>query len=266
MNKIERFHALHAGGCFVIPNPWDLGSARLLEQLGFKAVATTSSGLAWSNGKQDNHLSVDVVLAHCRAVAAAIEIPVNADFENGFADEPEAVAANVARAVETGIAGLSIEDSTGNSEQPLYDFEFALERVKAARRAIDESCTRVVFTARSEGMLFEGSKLSDTIERLVAYADAGADCLFAPGLRKIEDMRAVVNAVEPKPVNVLVAGPYANLRELEDIGVRRISTGGALARAAWRGFIDAAQEIAEHGTFEKLGAAIPGREFDARFA
>ncbi|MEO7987298.1 MAG: isocitrate lyase/phosphoenolpyruvate mutase family protein, partial [Gemmatimonadales bacterium] len=250
------FHELHRSGCFVIPNPWDVGSARLLVRLGFKALATTSSGFAWSLGRPDNHVSLDEALAHLRAVAGAVSVPVNADFEGGFAIDPSAVAANVTAATGTGVAGLSIEDSTGDPSHPLFDVGLAVERIGAARRAIDESRTGVVLTGRSEGFIVGRPDLAETIRRLVAYADAGADCLYAPGIRSRAEIVAVVSAVAPKPVNVLVGGDFTTVAELEELGVRRISVGGALARAAWTGFLQAAKEIAEQGTFSALGRAV----------
>ena len=207
---IQRFHQLHESGCFVMPNPWDIGSARLLVQLGFPAVATTSAGFAWSMGRPDNHVTVDEAIAHFRAIAHGVAVPVNADFEGGFAIDPDGVAANVTRAVATGVAGLSIEDSTGDSASPLFEFALSVERIKAARRAIDASGTGVVLTGRSEGFIVGRPDLSETIRRLTAYARAGADCLYAPGIAKDEEIAAVVQAVAPKPVNVLVGGDFVD--------------------------------------------------------
>lgn len=264
-NRVSVFRQLHESGCFVIPNPWDVGSARLLERLGFPALATTSSGFAWSLGRPDNRVSVDEALAHIRAIAACVSIPVSADFEGGFAIEPAAVAANVAAAATTGAAGLSIEDSTGDPSTPLFAFEPAVERIRAARRAIDASGADLVLTARSEGFLVGRPDLNETLRRLTAYADAGADCLYAPGLKAITDIRAIVDAVAPKPVNVLMGSDTATVAELASLGVRRISVGGALARAAWTGFLDAAKEIAEHGTFGELGRAIQFSDMNRMF-
>ena len=264
-DRCRVFHRLHESGCFVLPNPWDVGSARLLAQLGFQALATTSSGFAWSQGRPDNAVSLDATLLHLRSIAAAVTVPVNADFEGGFAVAPDAVAANVAKAASTGIAGLSIEDSTGDRANPLFDFALAVERVRAARLAIGESGTRVLLTARSEGFLVGRADLAETIRRLVAFAEAGADCLYAPGLRAPAQIMAVVSAVAPKPVNVLVGSDFATVAELRDLGVRRISVGGALARAAWTGFLQAATEIAEHGTFTNLGRAISFAEINQLF-
>ena len=228
----EEFRRLHQSGCFVIPNPWDVGSARVLVQLGFQALATTSAGFAWSVGKRDNHVTLDEALAHLRAVAAAVPVPVNADFEGGFATAPAEVARNVTAAAATGIAGLSIEDSTKDSADPLFELALAVERVRAARRAIDESGTGVLLTGRSEGFIAGRPDLAETIRRLTAYAEAGADCLYAPGIRDMKDIVAVVQAVGPKPVNVLAGSDFATVAELARAGVRRISVGGALAPTA----------------------------------
>lgn len=264
-DRVRTFHELHRSGCFVIPNPWDIGSARLLARLGFRALATTSSGFAWSLGRCDRHITLELALAHLRAMSEAIDLPINADFEDGFASAPEDVATNVARAVQTGIAGLSIEDSTDDPAKPLFDFDVAVERIAAARRAIDESGTGVLLVGRTEGAGQPPLPLAERIRRLTAYAEAGADCLFAPGLRSLTDIRAVVQAVAPKPVNVLVGGDFTTVAELARIGVRRISVGGALARSALTGFLAAAHEIAEHGTFRGLGAAISSAEIQSAF-
>lgn len=265
MEQVTAFQQLHRTGCFVIPNPWDVGSARLLAHLGFSALATTSSGFAWSLGRPDNHVTLDEALRHFRSIAGSVSIPVNADFEGGFAIAPDAVAVNVAAAVETGVAGLSIEDSTGQASQPLFAFALAVERIRATRAAIDASGTGVVLTARSEGFIVGRPDLAETIRRLRAYAEAGADCLYAPGLRSTADITAVINAVAPKPVNVLVGSGFATVAELAALGVRRISVGGALARTAWTGFLDAAKEIAEHGTFGQLGHAVAFAELNQLF-
>lgn len=259
------FRELHASGCFVIPNPWDLGSARLLASLGFHALATTSSGLAWSHGVRDNHVALAQVLDHLRAVVASVELPVSADLEAGFAVEPAALAANVAAAAETGIAGLSIEDGTGDAAEPLFDFSLAVERVRAARLAIDAGGTGLVLTARTEGYIVGRPDLRETLRRLTAFAEAGADCLYAPGIRAREEITAVVRAVAPRPVNVLVGSGFTTVAELAGLGVRRISTGGALARAAWSGFLDAAREIADSGSFASLGRALPFAEVNGLF-
>jgi 2-methylisocitrate lyase-like PEP mutase family enzyme len=263
--RVRVFRELHQSGCFVIPNPWDVGSARLLAQLGFPALATTSSGFAWSMGRQDNHVSIVEALTHFSAIATAVDVPVNGDFEGGFAVEPEDVARNVRFAAATGIAGVSIEDSTGNSADPLFDFAVSVERVKAARRAIDESGMGVLLTGRSEGFIVGRPDLAETIRRLSAYAEAGADCLYAPGLRSKDDIATVVRAVLPKPVNVLMGSDLATVAELSDLGVRRISVGGALARAAWTGFLDAAREIREEGRFSRLGKAVSFVDINAAF-
>jgi methylisocitrate lyase len=264
-DRCRIFRQLHQSGCFVVPNPWDVGSARLLAQLGFRALATTSSGFAWSLGRPDNHVSLEATLAHFRAMSMSVEIPVSGDFEGGFAAAPEAVGANVAAAAGTGIAGLSIEDATGDASNPLHDFSLAVERIKAARRAIEDSGTGLVLTGRSEGFIVGLPDLSETIRRLIAFAEAGADCLYAPGLRSMADIKAVVAAVTPKPVNVLVGSDFATMAELAQAGVRRISVGGALARAAWTGFLQAAKEIAEHGTFTGLSRAVPFVDIDRAF-
>ena len=264
--KAARFRELHQSGCFVIPNPWDPGSARMLEQLGFQAIATTSSGFAWSLGRADNHVTLEEALAHLRVMSAAVTIPVNADFEAGFAVKPDDVAANVQLAAQTGISGLSIEDSTGQAAHPLFDFELAVERIAASRRAIDSAGTAVLLTARSEGFLVGRADLGETIRRLTAYAEAGADCLYAPGLRNVADIKAVVDAVAPKPVNALVGADFTTVEEMRSIGVRRISVGGALARAAWGGFLEAAREIATEGTFRALAGAVPFAELNSRFS
>ena len=265
-DRFAVFRELHASGCFVIPNPWDVGSARLLAQLGFKALATTSSGFAWSLGRRDNHVTLGESLGHLAAISASVAIPVNADFEGGFAVAPEHVAGNVVRAAQTGVAGLSIEDSTGDANDPLFDFTLSVERVRAARRALDETKPDVLLTARSEGFIVGRPDLRDTIRRLTAYADAGAECLYAPGIRSIADIRAVVQAVDPKPVNVLVGADFTTVAALTDVGVRRISVGGALARVGWGSFLRAAREIAEHGSFTALGSAVPFAEIEQAFA
>ena len=267
MNDVaKRFHRLHESGCFVIPNPWDAGSARLLAQLGFPALATTSSGFAWTLGRADNHVTLDEALAHFRVISAAVDIPVNGDFEGGFAVEAEGVGRNVAAASATGLAGLSIEDSTGDAAIPLFDFNLSVERIRAAREAIDESGSGIILTARCETFLVGRPDLDEAIRRLDAYAAAGADCLYAPGIRDLEAIEAVVKAVAPKPVNVLVSSDFATVEELRGLGVRRISVGGALARAAWGGFLQAAREIAEHGTFRGLAEAVPFAEINGAFA
>ncbi|MEO8337295.1 MAG: isocitrate lyase/phosphoenolpyruvate mutase family protein [bacterium] len=265
-DRIRAFRQLHESGCFVMPNPWDVGSARLLAQLGFPALATTSAGLAWTHGVRDTHVGRDHVLAHLRSMSGAVDVPFNADFEDGFAVAPEGVAISVMLATTTGIAGLSIEDSTDDPANPLFDFSLAVERIEAARRALDENGTGIVLTARSEGFIAGRPDLAETIRRLTAYAEAGADCLFAPGIRNVADIKTIVNAVSPKPVNALVSGDFTTVAEMTDIGVRRISVGGALARAAWTSFMESAKEIAESGTFSGLSRAMPGIDLDGMFA
>jgi len=250
--KIAEFHRLHQSGCFVMPNPWDRGSAIYLQKLGFKALATTSAGFAWSVGKADNAVTVDQVLGHLKKIATTVSLPVNADFEGGYARDPQGVAANVERAVSTGVAGLSIEDSTGDKNAPLFDFGLAVERIRAARAAIDKTRSGVVLTGRSEGFFVGKPDIKDTIKRLEAYAAAGADCLYAPGIRTKEDISAVVKAVAPKPVNLLVHGNWITVAQAVELGVRRISIGGALARKTWNALTTAAQEIAEKGTFDNM--------------
>jgi methylisocitrate lyase len=264
--KTRVFRELHRAGCFVMPNPWDAGSARALEALGFKAIATTSSGFAATLGKRDHEVTLDEKLAHCRSVVASVRIPVSADFEAGFATAPEEVAANVTAAISTGLAGLSIEDSTGDASDPLFPFELAVERIRASRRAIDATGTGAVLTARSEGFVVGRPDLAETIRRLRAYADAGADCLFAPWIRKSSDIKAIVDAVLPKPVNVVVGGDFTTVADLAALGVRRISIGGGLTRVAWTGFLEAAREIAGQGTFKTLGRAVSFADLDPFFS
>ncbi len=251
-DRVATFRRLHSSGCFVMPNPWDVGSARALEQLGFKALATTSAGFAWTLGRADNQVKLDQALEHLRVVADAVKVPVNADFEGGFAVDPGQVGANVKLAVATGIAGLSIEDSTGDQADPLFEIDLAVERVRAAARAIDESGTGVVLTGRSEGFVCGRPDIDETIRRLRAYAEAGADCLYAPRIDSVEHIAAVVAAVSPKPVNLLINAPFITVAEAAALGVRRISVGGTLARTAWAGFLEAAKEIADWGTFSRF--------------
>jgi 2-methylisocitrate lyase-like PEP mutase family enzyme len=265
-DKRAVFRKLHESGCFVLPNPYDVGSARALQHLGFKAMASTSAGFAWSIGKADNRVTLEDVLAHLTALCDAVDLPVNADFEGGFAHKPEKVAANVARAVKTGVAGLSIEDSTGDAAKPLYERDFAIERIKAARAAIDADNSGVLLTGRCEGFLVGQTDLAMVIDRLQAYSAAGADCLYAPGIRSKEQIAAVVKAVHPKPVNLLQGWPGLSVADATDLGVRRISVGGSLARTAWAGFMRAAREIAEQGTFNELGNGAPGGELNKMFS
>ncbi len=265
-DRVRRFRELHQTGCFVMPNPWDLGSARLLAQLGFPALATTSAGFAWSLGLRDNHVSLAQALAHLRTIAGGVDVPLNADFEGGFAVDPAGVAANVSAATRPGIAGLSIEDSSGDPTKPLFDFDLSVERIRAARRAIDESGTGVLLTGRSEGFVVGCPDLAETIRRLTAYAEAGADCLYAPRLRTTAEVAAVVGAVAPKPVNVLAGGDLTTVAELAASGVRRISVGGTLARVAWTGFLQTAREIATDGTFTGLARAMPFDDLNNSFS
>ena len=250
--RVTDFRQLHSAGCFVMPNPWDVGSARALERLGFTALATTSAGLAWTLGVADTHVTRDQALDHFRLIAAAVSVPVNADFEGGYALDPDDVAANVTMAVATGIAGLSIEDSSGEAADPLIGFDLAVRRVAAARRAIDRSGTGVLLTGRSEGFVCGRPDIDETIRRLRAFAEAGADCLYAPRIDRRDHVAAIVAAVAPKPVNLLVNSPFTTVAEAARLGVRRISVGGTLARTAWGGFLEAAGEVAESGTFSRF--------------
>jgi 2-methylisocitrate lyase-like PEP mutase family enzyme len=264
--KRRSFRQLHQSGCFVIPNPWDIGSARFLQSLGFKALASTSSGFAWSRGYPDGPVPRDQVLAHLREMVEATDVPVNADFQNGYAHEPEAVAENVRLAVDTGVAGLSIEDSTADAAKPLYDLDTAVARMRAARRAIDSSGADTLLVGRAECFLVGRPDLDQTIARLKAYGQAGADCLYAPGITTRPQIEAVVRAVAPKPVNLLLGFPSElTVKEVAAMGVRRISVGGALARAAWAGFMRTARLIAEQGSFAGFAEAAAGRDLDTFF-
>jgi 2-methylisocitrate lyase-like PEP mutase family enzyme len=260
------FRQLHQSGCFVVPNPWDPGSARYLQGLGFKALATTSSGAAWRHAKADGQMSLDETLVHLREMVAATELPVNADFEQGFAADAAGVARNVRLAVETGVAGVSIEDSTGNASEPLRDIVSAVERMRAARAAIDQAGGETLLIGRAENFIVDRPDLPDAIRRLQAYAEAGADCLYAPGIKTREQIAAVVAAVAPKPVNLLIGFPTElTMRDIEALGVRRVSVGGALARMAWGGFMRMAQTIAAEGKFDGFAAAAAGAELNALF-
>ena len=260
------FRRLHDSGCFVIPNPWNVGSARYLQGLGFKALATTSSGYAHSQGFSDGDVTRDMMLAHCRELAQAADVPVNADFEGGYAHDPAGVAENVRLCMETGVAGLSIEDFTGDDADPLYDFELAVERVKAARAAIDKAGGGVVFTARTEGFIKGRPDMAETIRRLRAFADAGADCLYPPGIRTREQIEIVVKAVAPLPVNLLMSAPTGlTVKDIADMGIRRISIGGTLARVAMHAFIKSAREIAAEGKFDSFAAVLSNAELNAFF-
>src|SRR3982074_255169 len=265
-DKRATFRKMHEAGCFVLPNPWDVGSARALQHMGFKAIASTSAGFAWSIGKADNRVTLDEVCEHLTALCGAVDLPVNADFEGGFAHKPEKVAAIVARAVKTGVAGLSIEDSTGDAAKPLYERAFAIERIKAARAAINADNNGGLLTGRCEGFLVGQADLDMVIDRLNGYSDAGADCLYAPGIKTREQISAGVKAVHPKPVNLLIGASGLSVAEAAELGVRRISVGGSLARAAWGGFMRAAREMAEKGTFSELGNGYSGGELNKMFS
>jgi 2-methylisocitrate lyase-like PEP mutase family enzyme len=265
-DKRRVFHDLHQSGCFVIPNPWDVGSARYLESLNFKALATTSSGFAWSQGLPDYGITRDMALSHLHALTAATTLPVNADFQAGFAHDAAGVEENVKLAVETGVAGLSIEDSTGDPADPLYDLDTALARLKAARVAIDQTGGDTLLVGRAEGFLWGRPNLDETIARLKAYANAGADCLYAPGVSAREQIAALVSAVAPKPFNLLIGGASPlTVKDIEALGVRRISVGGALARCAWGAFTRSAITLAEQGTFDGFADAAPGQAINAFF-
>src|SRR5499426_108035 len=265
--KRATFRKLHAEGCFVIPNPWDIGTARYLQSLGFKALASTSAGFAFALGLPDGGVSRAMMLAHFRELVAATDVPVNADFEGGFADAPEGVAESVKLCVDTGVAGLSIEDSTSDPAVPLYDFELALSRVRAARAAIDAAGGEVVFTARSEGFIRGRPDLEETVRRLKAFAAAGADCLYVPGIKTRDQIAAVVKAVAPKPVNFLMASATElTVNDLASLGVRRISLGGTLARVAWTAVIGAARDIATAGKFDSLAGGIANAELNRFFS
>jgi 2-methylisocitrate lyase-like PEP mutase family enzyme len=267
-SAIANFQALHESGCFVLPNPWDAGSAVYLEHLGFKALATSSAGFAFTRALPDSVSAVprDMMLGHFREVVEATSLPVNADYQTGYADEPEGVAENVTLCIGTGVAGLSIEDATGDSAQPLYKFDLAVERIRAARSAIDASGLPVVLTARCEAWLVgDPDPLRASLDRLGAFAEAGADCLYAPGVREPVEIAAIVKAVSPKPVNVLAFDPTLTVARLADLGVRRISVGSALARVAWGAFMKAARDIAETGSFEDFAGAAPFSELNGLF-
>ena len=263
-----KFRALHESGCFVLPNPWDIGTAIYLEHLGFKAIATTSAGFAFSRGKPDGGVPRDEMLAHIREIVKATALPVNADFHAGYADEPEDVAANVRLCVETGVAGLSIEDNTGRSDCPLHEKKLAIDRIRAARSAIDASKTGVVLTGRCEAWLVGNPDPLDTaLDRLTAYAEAGADCLYAPGVSDPNEIARIVKTLAPKAVNVLVSGfnHQLTLSGLADVGVRRISVGSGLALAAWGAFLRAAQDIQINGTFDLLAGNAASADLNELF-
>ncbi len=265
-DKRRVFQQLHASGCFAIPNPWDVGSARYLQGLGFKALATTSSGFAWSRGEPDGAASRDAVLAHLQEIVAATDLPVNADFESGFAHDAAGVSESVKLAVETGIAGVSIEDATGSAAQPLYDVDTAVARLRAARIAIDKAGGDCLLVGRAECFLVGRPDLDETIHRLRAYAQAGADCLYAPGIKTREQIAAVVAAVAPKPVNLLIGSTTdLTMADVAALGVRRVSVGGALARAAWGAFSNAARLIADQGSFDGFAQAASGDQLNTFF-
>jgi 2-methylisocitrate lyase-like PEP mutase family enzyme len=262
------FRRLHESGCFVLPNPWDIGTSIYLERLGFKALATTSAGFAFSRGKPDGAVPRDEMLAHIREIVNVTALPVNADFMAGYADEPEEVAANVRLCIDTGVAGLSIEDNSGRKDSPLYEKKLATQRIRAARAAIDDSKTAVVLTGRCEAWLVgDPNPLHTALDRLTAYAEAGADCLYAPGVSDPTEIARIVNAIAPKPVNVLVSGfnHQLTLSELADLGVRRISVGSGLALAAWGAFLRAAQDIKTNGTFNLLANNAPSGNLNELF-
>jgi 2-methylisocitrate lyase-like PEP mutase family enzyme len=264
--KRRAFKRLHESGCFVIPNPWDAGSARYLQGLGFKALATTSSGAAWARGVPDGHLSREEVLAHLREIVAATDLPVNADFESGFAADANGVARSVRMAIDTGVAGLSIEDATGDPSNPVRDIAQAVDRLRAARTAIDAAGGDTLLIGRAENFFVGRPDLDDTITRLKAYAKAGADCLYAPGIRTRKQIAAVVAAVAPKPFNLLIGSTgELTLQDVAELGVRRVSVGGALARTAWGGFMRAARTIAEQGRFDGFADAASGMELNSYF-
>jgi 2-methylisocitrate lyase-like PEP mutase family enzyme len=261
----QTFRQLHERGCFVLPNPWDIGSAKYLAHLGFNALATTSAGFAFSRGLADGAVGLDLMLAHVREIVEATELPVNADFENGYAHEPDELAKNVRLCVATGVAGLSVEDNSGRGEQPLYELELATDRIRAAQAAIGDS--GVVLTGRAECFLVGRDDIDEVVRRLTAYSEAGADCLYAPGIRERDHIRAVVKAVAPKPVNLLISAPGGlTIREAQECGVRRVSVGGALARAAWGGFVRAAKDLAESGVFDGFAGAMPHGDLQAFFS
>ena len=265
-DRRRTFAKMHDSGCFILPNPANPGEARYLQSIGFKAIATTSSGFAWSRARPDNGITREMALAHLREMVEATELPVNADFEGGFAAEPEGVAESVRLAVETGVAALSIEDSTGDASRPLYEVALAVERMRAARRAIDNAGGDTLLVGRAECYLVGRPHLDETIARLKGYSDAGADCLYAPGIRTREDIAAVVKAVAPKPVNLLIGwATELTLADVAALGVRRISVGGALARCAWGGFIRAAKLMAEEGRFDGLANAVSGADLNGLF-
>jgi len=262
--KRATFRKLHESGCFAIPNPWDIGTAKYLQHLGFKAIATTSAGFAFSRGLSDGSVSRDDMIVHIRELVEATDIPVNADFENGYADDPNWCAENARLCAETGVAGLSIEDAVDRKESPIYDVDLAVERIHAVREALHG--TGVLLVGRAEGFLVGREKLDQVIKRLVAYSEAGAECLYAPGFKDRDSNKAIVEAVAPKPVNVLIGAPGGlTMREAAELGARRVSVGGAFARVAWGGFVRSAKELIEQGTFGELKHAAPYDELQKLF-
>ncbi|HVI81688.1 MAG TPA: isocitrate lyase/phosphoenolpyruvate mutase family protein [Chthoniobacterales bacterium] len=262
--KRRDFHRLHERGCFAIPNPWDIGTAKYLQHLGFKAIATTSAGFAFSRGLSDGSVKRDDMLAHIRELVEPTDIPVNADFENGYADDPNWCAENARLCAETGVAGLSVEDTTDRKDKNLYDVDLAVERIHAVREALHD--TGVLLVGRAEGFLVGREKINEVIKRLVAYSDAGADCLYAPGFKERDQIKAIVEAVAPKPVNILIGGAVGlTMRDAAELGVRRVSVGGAFARAGWGGFIRSAKELLEKGTFDELKNAASYDELQELF-
>jgi 2-methylisocitrate lyase-like PEP mutase family enzyme len=260
----QTFRQLHETGCFAIPNPWDIGSAKYLQHLGFKAIATTSAGFAFSRGLPDGAVKRDDMLAHIRELVDATDIPVNADFENGYADDPNDVAQSVKLCIATGVSGLSIEDAADRKESPIYDVDLAAERIRAAREAIGN--TGVLLVGRAEGFLVDRENIDQVIARLVAYSEAGADCLYAPGFKGRDHIKAIVEAIAPKPVNILIGGATGlTMKDAAELGARRVSVGGAFARAAWGGFIRVAKELIEKGTFDELANATPHDELQEFF-
>jgi 2-methylisocitrate lyase-like PEP mutase family enzyme len=271
LDRILMFKRLHDAGCFLLPNPWDIGSAVFLEQLGYKALATSSAGFAFTMALPDDPAAIplELMLSHVQSIAEATSLPVNADFQNGFADDPEGVAINVGRCIATGVAGLSIEDASGNKEHPLYEKELAVERIKAARQAIDQTDLPVVLTGRCEAWLVgDAEPFKTAVDRLIAYAEAGADCLYAPGVTTPKEIEAIVKAVAPKPVNVLMSRPNPNLSlaKLSELGVRRISVGSAFARVAWGAFMRAAKEMLATGEFDCFSEVATMAELNQVFA
>ena len=263
-DRRKTFRELHRGGCFALPNPWDIGTARYLQRLGFKAIATTSAGFAFSRGLPDGAVGRDAMLAHIREIVEATDLPVNADFENGYADDPNWVAENARLCAETGVAGLSIEDNSGRKDQPLYDVDLAVERIHAVREAIDS--TGVLLAGRAEGFLVGREKIDHVIKRLIAYSEAGADCLYAPGFKERDHIKAIVECVAPKPSNVLIGGAIGlTMHDAASLGARRVSVGGAFARAGWGGFIRSAKELIEKGTFDELANAASYAELQKLF-